>query len=503
MTSEGVAEVREGRLLNRTTSLCRVCKNAVPASILVTDIGEVWMLKTCDTHGEQRVRLSTNAAWYERTRATPQAATAPSTALKPVELGCPFDCGPCASHTQKIRLPVVTITSACNLDCPICYVHNKNDGAFHMSRQAFESVLERLEAEHGRELDIVNLTGGEPTLHPEFLDFIEMARHSGAHRVTACTNGIRLAKDESLVRRLAELGGRVALSFDTFEAVADEALQGARLLDLKLACLDLLERYDVATTLIPVMTKGVNDHEIGAILDMAFRRRNVRHVEVHTMTFTGPSGINFPRSARISMIEVLEAIEAQTGGLLRVDDFVSSPCAHPLCYQIAYLLMDPDGGPPIPFTRFIRPDELRTALSGRLYLEPSFEFEGVLRGAIDRLWVEEQEGAERTLRLLKRLLASMFPADRVVTREEGLRAAEHAIKAVYVHSHMDEETFDTERAMDCCDSNCYADGTSIPVCNYNVLYRDKEAHFNLEPRPWQARTGGQKSRSLPLFKARA
>ena len=103
------------------------------------------------------------------------------------------------------------------------------------------------------------------------------------------------------------------------------------------------------------------------------------------------------------------------------------------------------------------------------------------------------------MRLLKRLLALMFPSDRSLSREEALRAAEGAVKAVYIHSHMDEETFDTERAADCCDSNCYADGTTIPVCNYNVLYREKETHFNLTPRRWNDRTGGQRSfPSLPI-----
>lgn len=74
-----------------------------------------------------------------------------------------------------------------------------------------------------------------------------------------------------------------------------------------------------------------------------------------------------------------------------------------------------------------------------------------------------------------------------------LRVGERAVKAVYIHSHMDEETFDTERARAYCDSNCYADGTQIPVCNYNVLFREKEQHYNLHPKPWNDRNGGQKS----------
>jgi tetraether lipid synthase len=226
----------------------------------------------------------------------------------------------------------------------------------------------------------------------------------------------------------------------------------------------------------------------------------VRHVEVHTMTFTGQSGATFPRSGRISMYEVLERIEQTTEGMLRPTDFVSSPCAHPLCYQIAYLLLDPDGGAPIPFTRFLPAAELYAALSDRLYLEPSARLEDSLRAAIDRLWIADDAESARALRLLRGLLDVMFPSDRALTRDEALRAGERAVKAVYVHSHMDEETFDTERAVDCCDSNCYADGTTVPVCNYNVLFRDKEARFNVRPAAWGTRSGGRRTFDLPVLR---
>jgi uncharacterized radical SAM superfamily Fe-S cluster-containing enzyme len=278
------------------------------------------------------------------------------------------------------------------------------------------------------------------------------------------------------------------------------------LLSTKLKCLELLDKHGVDCTLIPVMTRGVNEHEVGKILDFALSRPSVRHIEVHTMTFTGQSGTTFQagtRSGRISMIEVLEEIETRTEGLLRPSDFVSSPCAHPLCYQIAYLLLDPDGGRPIPFTRFMPASEVYAALSDRLYLEPGPRLEASLSSAIDRLWAESDEDdaeSARTLKLLRGMLDTMFPSDHPLTHQQAIRAGERAIKAVYVHSHMDEETFDTERAVDCCDSNCYADGTTIPVCNYNVLYREKEAKFNVEPARWGERRGGQRSFILPVLR---
>lgn len=479
-------------VLYTTTSLCRSCKNALPAEVVSSAEGEVFLRKTCAEHGEQVVKLSTDVNWYSRTRAEDLRLVAPQGNLRPVEHGCPFDCGPCEQHQQTVRLPVVTITSACNLDCPICYVHNKNQDPFHMPVGDFERILTHLKREHG-EIDIVNFTGGEPLLHPEFSEFLRLAREASVHRVTICSNGIRLARDEELVKRLADAGARVALSFDTFDKAVDYELQGAKLIELKLRCLELLDKHGVDTTLIPVMTKGLNDHEIGRILELALKTRCVRHVEVHTITFTGQGGTNFSREGRISMVEVLDQIAATTHGLLGREDFVSSPCAHPLCYQIAYLLLDPEGGAPIPFTRFLPRETVRACLSERLYLEPSRQMERALLEAIDRLWASESEEGARTIRILKQLLANLFPRDRSMTSREALRVSELASKAVYVHSHMDEETFDTERIVSCCDSNCYADGSTIPVCAYNVLYRDKEEHFMLKPMTWNVRSGGQKS----------
>src|SRR5262245_51969295 len=246
----------QGRLLHETTTLCRVCKNALPARVVATAAGEVWMQKACPTHGEQEVRLSTSAAWYERTRALIPRAVPPPRSKKPVEHGCPFDCGPCPSHAQRIRMPVVTITSACDLDCPMCYVHNKNEDAFFMSRDEFARVIDHLVEGADGDLDLINLTGGEPTLHPEIVDLIRICQNAGIHRVSLCSHGLGLAKNPELLSGLAELHGRIALSFDTFRDSVDKKLNGVRSVDAKLRALELLDEAGVDVTLIPVMTRG-------------------------------------------------------------------------------------------------------------------------------------------------------------------------------------------------------------------------------------------------------
>jgi uncharacterized radical SAM superfamily Fe-S cluster-containing enzyme len=461
--------------------------------------GEVWMRKRCNRskacqdQGLQEAKLSNNAEWYESMRAIEPPEAPPANLRREIQFGCPYDCGPCKSHQQRIRLPVVTITSACNRNCPICYVFNKNENAYHMSAEEFKKTLHHLTRSHGKELDLINLTGGDPTLHPHLLEFLDLCHEAGIHRVSLCTNGIKLAQNEELVRAIAKVKGRVALSLDSFEEKADFEMQGAHLVDLKLKCLDLLEKYKVNTTIIPVITKGLNDHELGRMIELTLARSNIRHIEFHTITYTGQGGKTFDpdRNGRISLYEVLERIAQDCGDFLTIADFIPSASAHSLCYQVAYLLLDPQGGPPVSFLRFMERSQLYECLQNNLYLEPSHLLEKYIRQAIDRLWTEGMEESDRILVLLKDLLERQFPSSRAISREEALRISEQSIKAIYVHSHMDEETWDNERIVKCCDSNCYPDGSTIPVCASNVLYREKEAHFNSQPRGWTGLERGQ------------
>jgi uncharacterized radical SAM superfamily Fe-S cluster-containing enzyme len=472
--------------LHVTHALCRVCKNALPARVVARD-GAAWLEKTCPKHGAQSVKVAASAEWYLRTRSFPMRPKRGREVSRPVDLGCPFDCGPCTSHQVDLAMPVVTITSSCNLDCPICYVHNKNDDAWHMPLDDFGRTLEHIVQAKGGRVDLLNLTGGEPMMHPRFFELVELARSFGISRISACTNGLEVLKP-GVPARLHELGVRVAMSFDTFDSDVDMAMQGASLLKAKLRCLDLLDEHGVDVTLIPVMTRGYNDQELGAILQLAMARRCVRHVEVHTITYTGQGGVAFDRRGRICMDEVLAEIDAQVPWL-SASDFVPSPWAHPLCYQIACLLVG-DDGPPIPFTRFLDPMTFHGCLTETLYLEPTAAVEVALRDAIDRLWASDEPDAERTLRRLKAMLNDAFPADRELSYDERLRASEKHIKAIYLHSHMDEESLDMQRLAACCDASCYPDGSRYPVCAYNILYREKDPAFVKNPPKWGARTGG-------------
>src|SRR4051812_48492349 len=126
-------------LVRLTTSLCPTCKRSIEAGIWRSD-GRIVMRKHCPQHGGAETLVSPHAAWYDATMQEQPVLTAPANP-QPERQGCPFDCGPCTSHEQQVLLPIVPITSACNLDCPICYTHNRNSGAFHMSEAQLRAIL--------------------------------------------------------------------------------------------------------------------------------------------------------------------------------------------------------------------------------------------------------------------------------------------------------------------------------------------------------------------------
>lgn len=459
-----------------TKGLCRVCKEAVDAKIVFRN-GAVVFDKFCSQHGHQEVVVASSAEWYLDCLSFISPCRPPRQVRKPVSRGCPFDCGPCDSHQQKVYLPVVPIISGCNLDCPICYTVNKNDGAYRMSKEEFRAILGHLKNDH-EELDIINFTGGEPTLHPELPDLLEMCREAGIERLTISTNGLKL-RDEALVKRMAELNARIVLSLDTFNPETDRALLGANTVAAKLQALDLLEKHNVTVTILPAVASGYNDSEVGALLELVLKRPNVLSLELHTLCFTGQGGVGFNRGARITIPDLHRRIEEATAGRITGRDFVPSPLAHPHCYSICYLLCLDDGSY-VPFTRLMSRGDLFHLLEDSLYIEPREKLEELFRGVIDRLFAEPESlpEAESVLSTLKQLLNRLFPHHGPsLSLTERRRIAERSAKAIYIHSHMDEENFDVARVMKCCVGVPAADGTNIPTCSYNVLYREKDPRF--------------------------
>lgn len=473
--SKAVRAPSEHTYFSTTKSLCRECKKQVDAKIHFVE-NAVYFAKFCPEHGHERVLVSSSVEWYLDALSFLAPSEPPTVEARTVEHGCPFDCGPCQSHQQKVYMPVVPITSACNLDCPICYTVNKNDGAHRLSEESFAQILAHLKQQHA-ELDIINFTGGEPTLHPQLPRFLQMAREAGIERLTVSTNGLKLVR-ENYVQELAEVNARIVLSLDTFDPQVDKQLLGANTVRTKLRVLDLLEKYDVTTTLLPAVAAGLNDKDVGPLFDLMLSKDNICSLELHTLTFTGQSGVGFSRSARITIPDLHTLLQTHTQGEIVSRDFVPSPLAHSHCYSICYLLLL-DGGGYVSYVRLMGRATLYDLLADSLYIEPGPKVEAALQAAMDRVWSDEERfpQSERILSTLKRLLRETFPSGKPLPLSARRKIAERSTKVIYIHSHMDEENFDVGRVMKCSVGVPETDGSNIPTCSYNVLYRENDTRF--------------------------
>jgi len=463
--------------LATSKGLCRECRQLCEVRYLAAE-GGVFLERYCPTHGTSRAMVAESFAWYLDALQAPAAPRLPPKVIRRTA-ECPQSCGPCEAHGQACHLPVFSITNACNLRCPICFTYNRPDCAYFMSAEEFSRHLDFvLEATGG--VDLINITGGEPTLHPKLLELLALAKRPGIGRVTVNTNGLTLAKHPDLAKALADLGAYVILSLDTLKPERSVAIHGRDICDDKKRALDNLARANVQTTLLMVLVGGVNEDELETLLSLTLGREHVRSLTIQTMTYTGQGGGSFGPRKHLPIDAVERRIEAASGGRILQRDFMPLPGAHPLCYGVTYLLVNAPGSA-LPFTRVLDKKTLARHLEDGYLLHPSAELERSLRAAIDHLWSEG--GNEEVLSALKQMLRRVYPTDEKLSVHARQQRAEQSVKTVYVHGHMDEDTFEVGRAMRCPDQVPENAERLVGACSYNLFYRQKDPRFWEAPCP--------------------
>jgi len=451
--------------------MCRACRALVPCRI-VEEGGAVFQERMCPTCGPARARIADSLAWYlDRTR-TPVVCKPYKIGGHAVERGCPHDCGPCEAHVNACHLPVFSITNACNMACPICFTYNRATPKYFMPRAELRTLLDRLLERVGT-VDLVNLTGGEPTLHPNLADLIAECQRPQIGRVTVNSNGLTLATDERLCAQLAAAGAYVILSMHTLQPARAQQIYGRNVVDQKLKALANLQRFGIGTTLLVALIRGVNDVEIGDLIALSRQYDVVRSITVQTMTFTGEGGGRFPQRGHLPLDGAAGAIAAATARQMRPEHFVAHPGAHPLCYSVAYYLKTARGCRS--FTDLFSREQLREMLQGGYLLRVTEAGQAAFRDAVDRLWADGQD--PELLAQLRVLTDRLYPPGKTLSEFERQRRAEREILTVYLHAHMDEDTLDIGRLMACPDQVPDSQGRLIPACAYNLFYRMEDPRF--------------------------
>ncbi|MCP4113606.1 MAG: radical SAM protein [Desulfobacteraceae bacterium] len=452
--------------------MCRSCREVVPARIVFRG-NEVWQERLCHRCGTGSALIAGDKEWYLDRMSEPRCDHSPLTAssIRPKNRkGCPRDCGPCAWHASPCQLPVISVTNACNLRCPICFTYNRSDRLYYMPVEQMRQTVDWI-AEACGECDLINITGGEPLLHPGIFDIIRICQRPEIGRITLNSNGIVPASDYSVCERLAQLGVYVILSVNTFDPETSIRIHGRDLAEIKLRAIENLSKAGVRMTLLNVLIHGENEDVPGNLLELVRTHDNILSVTIQTMTYTGQGGGSFPKTQHIPADVAADILCSGLNGEIEPSDFVSRPSAHPLCYSLCYFFKLENIF--LPFSRVLTTEELHEKLkmSYLLRVDDNTDF---FTDIINRLYAM---GRTDVLPEFKKLIQRLFPSDRSLGQFERQKNAESSVRTIYIHSHMDEDTFDCSRAALCPDLVPSEPGRMIPACTYNLFYRRQDENF--------------------------
>ena len=370
--------------------------------------------------------------------------------------GCPFDCGLCPDHEQHSCLAIIEINEACNLSCPVCFADSSVKREAHRPLAEVERMLDILVASEG-EPDLVQISGGEPTLHPQFFEILDAARRRPIRHLMINTNGLRIAREPGFAEKLAAYIPRfeVYLQFDSLKRDALMTLRGADLTRVRTQALEALERANISTTLVVTLKKGVNDEEIADIVRFALKWRCVRGVTFQPIQAAGRNENFNPDTDRIVLTEIRRRIAE--AGVFALEDLIPLPC-NPDQICIGYGLRQGDQVQPI---TALLPRELFVAAAPNTV---TFEAFPDLQAAVFNLLSLSTAQADTTDKLAG-LLCCLPEA--VVP--ENL-AYEHTFRVV-ISQFLDRYNFDLGTVKRSCVHFVEPDGRIIPFDTYNTFYR--------------------------------
>lgn len=448
-----------------TQSVCSTCLRPVEAKIVFKD-DKVYMDKWCPAHGSQRVLISDDVAYYRLGREVfVKPPEMPQRFATPMRHGCPYDCGLCADHMQHSCLSIVEITDHCNLRCPTCYAASGPERLAHKPLPECLAMLDAVVASEG-EADVVQISGGEPTLHPQLFDILDAARARPIRHLMLNTNGIRIAQDAAFAQRLAGYapGFEVYLQFDSLRREPLIDLRGADLRRIRQEAIERLNALGLSTTLVMTVKRGVNDHEIGDVIRYAAQQPCVRGVTLQPVQDAGRCEAFDSAMHRLTVSEIRRRVVEQSG-LFTPEDVLPVPC-NPDTLAMAYALKLGEGAGATlqPLTRFLDPRTLVEG-SGNTIV---FERDPSLKEQVFRLF-STNHSPQSQASCLSELMCCLPPI--AAPAELDYR---HVFRVLIVQ-FMDAHNLDIRALKKSCIHFAQPDGRMIPFETHNLLYRPEHA----------------------------
>ena len=427
------------QLIKTTYSVCSTCLLRIPARVYERE-GAVYLDKTCPTHGREEALLASDAGLYW------SGGTSSGTGCCAVDHSCTM---------------IFEITERCNLSCPTCFSDSSPQQTWQMSLSEFSDKLDRLLALGKQDADMVQLSGGEPTIHPDLEKMVELCFDRGVRKIYINTNGIRLAREPAFVERLAAIdGGRdrlqFYLQFDGVEERTNQLIRGAKgLFPIKQQAIANIHAAGLYALPVMTVTRGINDTEIGAVIRLMRDNHPKMNTVILQPAFYAGRYENERRVDRLTLAEVASEVAKQTDGMFGVEDFGPIPCSDPNCFALAVAMVQ--GDEVIPISRYF----------------PRFETwqQPAVAGTIDKL---RDRMPQHMLDVLAEddLLDSLL--DLMAEDDDSADWSDYRnFILVGIKPFMDAHTYDQDRIDACCVHVIDRDGNPVSLCEYNTLRRPR------------------------------
>ncbi len=349
--------------LKRTTSRCPVCRGACPAEVWkrgdASGRESVWLTRHCPEHGFAEACIASDARFYWIAQGDPAnqccgggACSASDGQVRGI-LGRNAEKKPGnPTETLSTCLALIEVVHSCNLACPTCYADSPQSR--QIDAVPLADLQRRIQGVIDRKggIEILQLSGGEPTLHPEFFALLAWCHaNPGIDYVLLNTNGVRIARDDAFADELAKTFryGRfqLYLQFDGVQESGQHALRGADLRAIREKAIRRCADLNIPVTLAMTVT-GENLSHLWEAIEFGLQWPNVRGISFQPMFESGRVGGTAPvptpaSRVRLNTADIILSAVGQSGGRLRFEDFTPLPCGDPNCATIGYLLKTPEG----------------------------------------------------------------------------------------------------------------------------------------------------------------
>ena len=500
-------EIERMPIVEKTMTVCPECKLVING-ILYKDGDNVMIRKFCPEHKWTVEKYWEDYEMYmkmKRYNYFGRGFENPNYITETKGANCPFDCGMCERHKSHTGLANVVITNRCHLSCWYCFFYAKEgEPIYEPGLDEIRKTFRNLRNQKPIPANAIQITGGEPMMHPHIVDVIKMAKEEGFDQIQLNTTGIIIGQNPEMAYQLKHAG--VSTLYMSFDGVSKRA-NPKNHWEVPLT-LEAMRKAGGNVVMVPTVIRTINDHELGAMINFAINNIDVvRAVNFQPVSLVGRMPTRLREKQRITIPGAIKLIEEQTNGVIRKEHWFSVPYVgglnkfiealtgefkydlsiHFACGAGAYIFIDSDNKV-VPLTEFLDAPGLLEHLQKAIN-----EMDGKGKLVRRAIAVKALLGVGRFIDKKKqpksvnfvKLLMSLF------LKHDFATMGKIQMKSLFLGMmhFQDEYTYDIHRVEKCDIHYAMPDGEVLPFCTFNVfpeVYRDKvQKQYSIPTSEWQ------------------